>query len=94
VIERDAAVLRCRAAVAACRDEGILLLARTDARVSRGFDEALARIQAFVAERADILFLDPPPIMWTPMLGFRARRKVSDEHNAPGISGSLQTRSG
>ena len=60
VIERDAAVLRCRAAVEACRDEGILLLARTDARVSRGFDEALARIQAFVAEGAHILFLDSP----------------------------------
>ena len=41
-------------------DEGILLLARTDARVSRGFDEALARIQAFVAEGAHILFLDSP----------------------------------
>ena len=60
VIERDAAVLRCRAAAEACREEGILLLARTDARVSRGFDEALARINAFVAEGADILFLDSP----------------------------------
>ena len=60
VIERDAAVLRCRAAVEACRDQGILLLARTDARVSRGFDEALARIQAFVAEGAHVPFLDSP----------------------------------
>ena len=60
VVERDAAVLRCRAAAEACRDEGILLLARTDARVSRGFAEALARIEAFVAEGADILFLDSP----------------------------------
>src|SRR6202521_1622335 len=60
VIERDAAVLRCRAAVEACHEEGILLLARTDARTSRGFDEALARLKAFVAEGADILFLDSP----------------------------------
>ena len=60
VIEREAAILRCRAAVEACRDEGILLLARTDARTSRGFEEALARISAFVAEGADILFLDSP----------------------------------
>jgi len=60
VVERDAAILRCRAAVEACREEGILLLARTDARTSRGFDEALARIKAFVAEGADILFLDSP----------------------------------
>jgi 2-methylisocitrate lyase-like PEP mutase family enzyme len=60
VIERDAAILRCRAAADACREEGILLLARTDARISRGFDEALTRLHAFVAEGADILFLDSP----------------------------------
>src|SRR6202049_3818919 len=60
VIERDAAILRCRAAAEACREEGILLLARTDARISRGFDEALTRLKAFVAEGADILFLDSP----------------------------------
>ena len=60
VIERDAAVLRCRAAVEACHQEGILLLARTDARTSRGVDEALARLKAFVDAGADILFLDSP----------------------------------
>jgi 2-methylisocitrate lyase-like PEP mutase family enzyme len=60
VVERDAAILRCRAAVEACREEGILLLARTDARASRGFDEALTRLKAFVAEGADILFFDSP----------------------------------
>jgi 2-methylisocitrate lyase-like PEP mutase family enzyme len=60
VVERAEARLRCRAAVQACREEGILLLARTDARISRGFDEALARIHDFVAEGADIFFLDSP----------------------------------
>jgi len=60
VVEREDARLRCRAAVEACREEGILLLARTDARRSRGFDEALARIEDFVAEGADIFFLDSP----------------------------------
>src|ERR1700760_4953354 len=60
VVERDAAILRIRAAAHACREEGILLLARTDARVSRGFDEAMARIGDFVAEGADIFFLDFP----------------------------------
>src|SRR2546421_1548082 len=60
VIEREAAILRCRAAVEACQEEGILLLARTDARASRGFDQALTRLKAFVAEGADILFLDSP----------------------------------
>jgi 2-methylisocitrate lyase-like PEP mutase family enzyme len=60
VIEREAAIVRCRAAAEACREEGILLLARTDARTSRGFDEALSRVKAFAAEGADILFLDSP----------------------------------
>lgn len=60
VVERDEARLRCRAAVQACRDEGILLLARTDARTSRGFEEAFARLNDFVAEGADIFFLDSP----------------------------------
>ena len=61
VIERDAAIQRCRAAAEACAGpEGILLLARTDARISRGFDEALMRLKAFVAEGADILFFDSP----------------------------------
>jgi 2-methylisocitrate lyase-like PEP mutase family enzyme len=60
VIERDAAILRCRAAAEACHEEGILLLARTDARTSRGFDEALARLKAFVEEGADVLFFDSP----------------------------------
>jgi 2-methylisocitrate lyase-like PEP mutase family enzyme len=60
VVDREEARLRCRAAVAAARDEGVLLLARTDARGSRGFEEALLRLQDFVAEGADIFFLDSP----------------------------------
>jgi 2-methylisocitrate lyase-like PEP mutase family enzyme len=60
VVERDEARLRCRAAVEAAREEGVLLLARTDACSSRGFPEALARLQDFVAEGADIFFLDSP----------------------------------
>ncbi|WP_428484358.1 isocitrate lyase/PEP mutase family protein [Rhodopila sp.] len=60
VVDRAEARQRCRAAVEAAKAEGVLLLARTDASGSRGFEEALARIQDFVAEGADILFLDSP----------------------------------
>ncbi|WP_428493475.1 isocitrate lyase/PEP mutase family protein [Rhodopila sp.] len=60
VVDRAEARLRCRIAVATAREAGVLLLARTDARGSRGFDEALLRLQDFVAEGADILFLDSP----------------------------------
>ena len=38
--------------------------------------------------------LDPPPVWWTPMLGFRARRTVSDECDAPDISRRVQARGG
>ena len=60
VVDREQARLRCRAAVAAARQEGVLLLARTDARGSRGFQEALHRLQDFLAEGADMFFLDSP----------------------------------
>ncbi len=60
VIKRDEARLRLRAAIETAREEGVLLLARTDACSSRGFGEALARLQDFVAEGADIFFLDSP----------------------------------
>lgn len=60
VVGRDEARQRCRVAVEACREEGVLLLARTDARSSLGFDEALGRLNDFVAEGADIFFLDSP----------------------------------
>jgi 2-methylisocitrate lyase-like PEP mutase family enzyme len=60
VIEREDARLRMRAAVEAAHQHGILLLARTDACRPRGFAEALARIEDFVAEGADLFFLDSP----------------------------------
>jgi 2-methylisocitrate lyase-like PEP mutase family enzyme len=61
VVDRVAAIRRCRAAVEACRDAGVLLLARTDAISSLGRDEALARIACFVEAGADMLYLDSPP---------------------------------
>jgi 2-methylisocitrate lyase-like PEP mutase family enzyme len=61
VVARDEALSRIRAAVDA-RDEGadILVMARTDARATDGFDEAMWRIQAFADLGADILFLEAP----------------------------------
>ncbi|MEA2740334.1 MAG: hypothetical protein QOH05_3641, partial [Acetobacteraceae bacterium] len=42
------------------KDSGILILARTDCRPTQGIEEAVARIQMYVDEGADILFLDSP----------------------------------
>lgn len=60
VVSREEARLKIRAAVDA-REEGghdILIMARTDARGSVGFDEAMARCRAFEEEGADILFAE------------------------------------
>ncbi|WP_426959390.1 isocitrate lyase/PEP mutase family protein [Muricoccus radiodurans] len=59
-LPRDEARMKVRAAVEAAKDSGILVMARTDCRPTRGIDEAVARIEAFVEEGADILFLDSP----------------------------------
>lgn len=58
VIGREEARLRIRAALEACREAGILLLARTDARSSLGFDEALARMRDFEDEGADMVVIE------------------------------------
>ena len=52
--------MKIRAAVEAARESGILILARTDCRPTQGIDEAVARIEMYVEEGADILFLDSP----------------------------------
>jgi 2-methylisocitrate lyase-like PEP mutase family enzyme len=52
--------MKVRAAVEAAKDSGILVMARTDCRPTFGVDEAVARIEMFVEEGADILFLDSP----------------------------------
>ncbi|MBR0645132.1 isocitrate lyase/PEP mutase family protein [Plastoroseomonas hellenica] len=59
-LPREEARMKVRAAVQAAKDSGILVLARTDCRPTQGIDEAVARIEMFAAEGADILFLDSP----------------------------------
>src|SRR3954471_2924459 len=59
-LPREEARMKIRAAVEAARDSGILVLARTDCRPTQGIDEAVARIEMYVAEGADIVFLDSP----------------------------------
>jgi 2-methylisocitrate lyase-like PEP mutase family enzyme len=58
VIPRDDARMRIRAAVEACREAGILLLARSDARSSLGFEEAMIRIREFEDEGADMVVVE------------------------------------
>ncbi|MFN4089383.1 MAG: oxaloacetate decarboxylase [Alphaproteobacteria bacterium] len=59
-LPREEARMKVRAAVEAAKESGILVLARTDCRPTQGIDEAVARIEMYVEEGADILFLDSP----------------------------------
>ena len=59
-LPRDEARMKVRAAVQAAKESGILVMARTDCRPTAGIDEALARVEMFVAEGADLLFMDSP----------------------------------
>ena len=61
VVSRSEAQARIRAAVDA-REQGadILVMARTDANATDGFDEALWRARAFADLGADIVFLEAP----------------------------------
>ena len=59
-LSRDEARMKIRAAVEAAKESGICILARTDCRPTQGIDEAVARIEMFTEEGADILFMDSP----------------------------------
>lgn len=63
VIDRDEAVRKVAAAVAARRSDDFLIMARTDARAVIGLDEALRRGEAFLEAGADILFVEAPQSM-------------------------------
>ena len=59
-LPHEEARMKIRAAVEAAKESGILILARTDCRPTQGIDEAVRRIEMYVGEGADILFLDSP----------------------------------
>jgi len=61
VVDRAEALARIRAAVDA-RDAGadILIMARTDANATDGFEEAMRRVREFAGAGADLLFLEAP----------------------------------
>ena len=59
-LPREDTRMKIRAAVEAAKESGILVMARTDCRPTQGIDEAVARIEMYVEEGADILFLDSP----------------------------------
>src|SRR5690348_3511995 len=59
-LPREETRMKIRAAVQAAKESGVLIMARTDCRPTQGIDEAVARIEMYVKEGAEILFLDSP----------------------------------
>jgi 2-methylisocitrate lyase-like PEP mutase family enzyme len=51
---------RIRAAVDARQDPNLLIVARTDARATLGYEAAIERAQAFIEDGADITFVEAP----------------------------------
>ncbi|MDR5832528.1 isocitrate lyase/PEP mutase family protein [Caballeronia sp. LP006] len=58
VISTEEAVSKIRAAVDARHDPSLLILARTDAAATHGFEAAIERAQQFAEAGADILFVE------------------------------------
>ncbi|MFT3663858.1 isocitrate lyase/PEP mutase family protein [Piscinibacter sp.] len=58
VISTEEAVSKIKAAVDARRDPDFLIMARTDAAATQGFDAAVERAQQFAEAGADILFVE------------------------------------
>ena len=58
VISTDEAVSKIKAAVDARRDPDLMIMARTDAAATHGFEAAVERAQKFAEAGADILFVE------------------------------------
>ena len=58
VISTEEAVSKIKAAVDARRDSNLLIMARTDAAATHGFEAAVERAQKFAEAGADILFVE------------------------------------
>lgn len=58
VISTEEAVSKIKAAVDARRDPDLLILARTDAAATHGFEAAVERAESFAEAGADILFVE------------------------------------
>ncbi len=63
VVDLNEARSRIKAAVDARQDPNLLIVARTDARATRGFNEAIDRAAAFVEDGADVTFVEAPESM-------------------------------
>ncbi|MET8468499.1 isocitrate lyase/PEP mutase family protein [Streptomyces sp. NPDC006422] len=60
VVDAEEFAAKIEAAAEARRDPGTVIVARTDARATHGFDEALRRVNRYVEAGADMVFVEAP----------------------------------
>lgn len=60
VVPIDEMLGKIEAAISARKDQDFLIIARTDARTSMGFNEALRRAKAYAEAGADVIFFESP----------------------------------
>jgi methylisocitrate lyase len=60
LIPMEEMVAKVRAAVHARKSEGLVIIARTDARAVNGFDDAVKRSLAYADAGADVIFFEAP----------------------------------
>jgi 2-methylisocitrate lyase-like PEP mutase family enzyme len=60
VVDADEFAVALQAAVEARRDPDTVIIARTDARATRGIDEAIERANRYAAIGADVIFVEAP----------------------------------
>lgn len=75
VVEREVAVRRIKAAVAARRDPAFVIAARTDSAAVNGLDDAVDRAKAYADAGADLIF--PEAMTMPPISSGSARRSMS-----------------
>lgn len=73
LVSREAMIAKIKAAVAARRDASFVIIARTDARTVKGFDDALNRAKACLDAGADMIF---PEALETPAEFERFAREI------------------
>jgi 2-methylisocitrate lyase-like PEP mutase family enzyme len=60
LVSKGEMVAKIKAAVDTRRDEGMIIIARTDARAVEGFDSAIDRMNAYLEAGADVGFVEAP----------------------------------
>ena len=83
LIPAEEMVQKIRAAVKARQDENFTIVARTDARTSMGFDEALRRSRMYDEAGADVIFIESPE-------SEEEMQRINEEFDKPTLANMLE----